>query len=90
MKISHPKLLPIGSKRLLQVGDKASFFLHTSGLHSVHSRTSRGIVCAESGKQNWDLGRFLKTLYFFNGPPSPSKVKSLNHNQLAQKLSFFG
>ncbi|CAA6671485.1 unnamed protein product [Spirodela intermedia] len=73
VKISNPKLLPIGSKRLLQLGDRASFFLHPSGFPSVNSRTSRRYICAESGKQNWDLGRFLKTLYFFNGPPSPSK-----------------
>ncbi|KAG9147209.1 hypothetical protein Leryth_018186 [Lithospermum erythrorhizon] len=30
-------------------------------------------VSAETEKQGWDLGRFVKTLYFFNGPPSPAK-----------------
>ncbi|KAL3643540.1 hypothetical protein CASFOL_014355 [Castilleja foliolosa] len=42
-------------------------------LHSL--RTHRGLVVSEAGKkQSWDVGRFLKTLYFFNGPPSPSKL----------------
>ncbi|KAJ4843937.1 hypothetical protein Tsubulata_017581 [Turnera subulata] len=36
-------------------------------------RAYRGKVVAEAGRQGWDFGRFLKTLYFFNGPPSPVK-----------------
>ncbi|CAH9137924.1 unnamed protein product [Cuscuta epithymum] len=28
---------------------------------------------AQARSQPWDLGRFLSTLYYFNGPPSPSK-----------------
>lgn len=46
-------------------------------------RTYRGPILAEAGKQGWDLGRFLKTLYFFNGPPSPSKFFEF----LIEKLS---
>uniref|UniRef100_A0A6M2EC80 NADH:ubiquinone oxidoreductase intermediate-associated protein 30 domain-containing protein n=1 Tax=Populus davidiana TaxID=266767 RepID=A0A6M2EC80_9ROSI len=49
---------------------------------SAH-RTYRGPILAEAGKQGWDLGRFLKTLYFFNGPPSPSKFFEF----LIEKLS---
>lgn len=30
-------------------------------------------VVAEANRQQWDIGRFLQTLYFFNGPPSPAK-----------------
>lgn len=37
-------------------------------------KTFKGPILAEAGKQGWDFGRFIKTLYFFNGPPSPAKV----------------
>ncbi|XP_049383307.1 protein HIGH CHLOROPHYLL FLUORESCENCE PHENOTYPE 173, chloroplastic isoform X1 [Solanum stenotomum] len=36
-------------------------------------KTFKGAILAEAGKQGWDFGRFIKTLYFFNGPPSPAK-----------------
>lgn len=36
-------------------------------------KTFKGAIVAEAGKQGWDFGRFIKTLYFFNGPPSPAK-----------------
>ncbi|KAK9153080.1 hypothetical protein Sjap_000560 [Stephania japonica] len=43
-------------------------------LSSSCSRTSRrSVMVALAGRQGWDFGRFLKTLYFFNGPPSPAK-----------------
>ncbi|KAA8519616.1 hypothetical protein F0562_013939 [Nyssa sinensis] len=37
-------------------------------------KTIKGSIFAKAGKQGWDFGRFLKTLYFFNGPPSPAKL----------------
>ncbi|KAL7129836.1 hypothetical protein ABFS83_13G094000 [Erythranthe nasuta] len=50
---------------------------------SYHNRTKRGSIRAEAEKQGWDVGRFLKTLYFFNGPPSPAKLFEF----LIEKLS---
>ncbi|KAK6124178.1 hypothetical protein DH2020_042087 [Rehmannia glutinosa] len=51
---------------------------------SFHSlRTRGGFIVSEAGKQGWDVGRFLKTLYFFNGPPSPAKFFEF----LIEKLS---
>ncbi|KAF9590806.1 hypothetical protein IFM89_038398 [Coptis chinensis] len=52
--------------------------LHSKVLETTTTFTSlrtyrRGSIVAESGKQGWDIGRFLKTLYYFNGPPSPAK-----------------
>ncbi|KAJ1278702.1 hypothetical protein BS78_04G098700 [Paspalum vaginatum] len=38
------------------------------------SRLSRREVIAFAGQQSWDIGRFVKTLYFFNGPPNPLKI----------------
>ncbi|KAK6124251.1 hypothetical protein DH2020_042003 [Rehmannia glutinosa] len=51
---------------------------------SFHSlSTRRGLILSEIGRQGWDVGRFLKTLYFFNGPPSPAKFFEF----LIEKLS---
>ncbi|KAI3456120.1 hypothetical protein Pfo_012783 [Paulownia fortunei] len=51
---------------------------------SFHSlRTYRGFILSEAERQGWDVGRFLKTLYFFNGPPSPAKFFEF----LIEKLS---
>ncbi|KAJ9136004.1 hypothetical protein P3X46_033120 [Hevea brasiliensis] len=47
-------------------------FLHTF----FTLKTYRGSMLAEAGRQGWDFGRFFKTLYFFNGPPSPAKVRN--------------
>ncbi|KAG2657289.1 hypothetical protein PVAP13_1KG179100 [Panicum virgatum] len=38
------------------------------------SRLSRREVIAFAGQQSWDIGRFVRTLYFFNGPPNPLKI----------------
>uniref|UniRef100_A0ACD5Z8C4 Uncharacterized protein n=1 Tax=Avena sativa TaxID=4498 RepID=A0ACD5Z8C4_AVESA len=37
-------------------------------------RLSRREVIAFAGQQSWDIGRFAKTLFFFNGPPNPLKI----------------
>ncbi|KAL7089182.1 hypothetical protein ACP275_13G173000 [Erythranthe tilingii] len=63
----HHKIKPFGCERNL----------------SYHNRTKRGSIRAEAEKQGWDVGRFLKTLYFFNGPPSPAKLFEF----LIEKLS---
>ncbi|XP_020587657.1 uncharacterized protein LOC110029627 isoform X2 [Phalaenopsis equestris] len=52
-------------------------------LSFVSSRSSKFTVFAESGRQSWDVSRFLKTLYFFNGPPNPFKFVA----SLIEKLS---
>ncbi|XP_042514081.1 uncharacterized protein LOC122088818 isoform X2 [Macadamia integrifolia] len=46
-------------------------------------KTHRGSIVAEAGRQGWDFGRFLQTIYFFNGPPSPAKFFEF----LIEKLS---
>ncbi|XP_024316191.1 uncharacterized protein LOC100826457 isoform X2 [Brachypodium distachyon] len=38
------------------------------------SRLSRREVIAFAGQQSWDIGRFARTLFFFNGPPNPLKI----------------
>uniref|UniRef100_A0A0E0JXS9 NAD(P)-binding domain-containing protein n=1 Tax=Oryza punctata TaxID=4537 RepID=A0A0E0JXS9_ORYPU len=45
-----------------------------SPAHRASSRLSRREVIAFAGQQSWDIGRFVRTLYFFNGPPNPLKI----------------
>lgn len=74
----HPWLLSSPPpKPFFQLDDRLQ-----CGQKSAH-RTYRGPILAEAGKQGWDLGRFLKTLYFFNGPPSPSKFFEFLNEKLS-------
>uniref|UniRef100_A0A6N2N6H7 NAD(P)-binding domain-containing protein n=1 Tax=Salix viminalis TaxID=40686 RepID=A0A6N2N6H7_SALVM len=67
----HPWLLSSPPpKPFLQLDDRLQY-----RQKSAH-KTYRRAILAEAGNQGWDLGRFLKTLYFFNGPPSPAKKLS--------------
>lgn len=68
----HPQLLsssPLPNP-FLQLNNLSNALLHKNSSFNLPSRTYRGTISAKS----WDLSRFLKTLYFFNGPPSPAKV----------------
>lgn len=57
----------------LKCGFKPLVYQKKLSFHSF--RTRRGFIVSEAERQGWDVGRFLKTLYFFNGPPSPAKVQ---------------
>ncbi|KAJ9168672.1 hypothetical protein P3X46_020169 [Hevea brasiliensis] len=67
----HPRLLssPL-PKPFLQIDDRLQY-QQKSAFFTL--KTYRGPILAETGRQGWDFGRFFKTLYFFNGPPSPAK-----------------
>ncbi|XP_066321509.1 protein HIGH CHLOROPHYLL FLUORESCENCE PHENOTYPE 173, chloroplastic-like [Miscanthus floridulus] len=60
------KVLFLGSKQFPQIT--------YSPVSRASPRLSRSEVIAFAGQQTWDLGRFFKTLYFFNGPPNPLKI----------------
>ncbi|CAN6272060.1 unnamed protein product [Urochloa humidicola] len=60
------KVLFLGSKRFPRIPHSPS--------SCASSRLSRREVIAFAGQQSWDIGRFVKTLYFFNGPPNPLKI----------------
>lgn len=51
-------------------------------------RTYRRHIYSEVGRQGWDFGRFVKTLYFFNGPPNPAKVSLLHPDHLKMWTYF--
>ncbi|KAJ6796394.1 Uncharacterized protein M6B38_218235 [Iris pallida] len=57
--------------------------LYKGVLPFVSTGPSKWSVHAESRQQAWDLGRFIRTLYFFNGPPNPMKFVET----LIEKLS---
>ncbi|XP_059438174.1 protein HIGH CHLOROPHYLL FLUORESCENCE PHENOTYPE 173, chloroplastic-like isoform X2 [Corylus avellana] len=63
-------------KPFLQLNDRPQSFVSRKSLASHSSRTKSRSISAEAAKQSWDFGRFLKTIYFFNGPPSPAKVRN--------------
>ncbi|KAL5555114.1 hypothetical protein UlMin_037350 [Ulmus minor] len=54
------------------VSRPGSFLCHSIQVSSS-SRLNKGVILSQVNNQSWDLGRFLQTLYFFNGPPSPLK-----------------
>eukprot|EP00257_Ricinus_communis_P018104 XP_015576711.1 uncharacterized protein LOC8275173 [Ricinus communis] len=80
---NHRRLLsPPLPKPFLQINDTQKLqYQEKSAPFAL--KTYRGPILAEAGKQGWDFGRFVKTLYFFNGPPSPAKFFEF----LIEKLS---
>ncbi|PON80624.1 Hopanoid-associated sugar epimerase [Parasponia andersonii] len=67
----------------LQLNQRPQSFLYQPNSVPLSSRLYRGLISAEARKQSWDFGRFFKTLYFFNGPPSTAKFIEF----LIEKLS---
>lgn len=61
------------SSPFLKVNDRINLISHQHN-NTYNLRRYKGTIYAESRKQGWDFGRFVKTLYFFNGPPSPFKI----------------
>lgn len=55
--------------------------------YSSASRLSRREIIAFAGQQSWDVGRFVKTLFFFNGPPNPLKIVESIINSMASPVS---
>lgn len=54
----------------------------------VPCRLRSRLIRADGARQPWDFGRFIKTLYFFNAPPSLSKfVSSVMQAMAGQKQS---
>ncbi|KAJ1426157.1 hypothetical protein SESBI_10554 [Sesbania bispinosa] len=74
-KSSHPFLAsPTLPKPFLQNYGRPQRLIYEPTSTRLSSGTySRVTISAEAGRQGWDFGRFIKTLYFFNGPPSPAK-----------------
>lgn len=71
------------SKPFLQLNDRLNPLVYQQSSSCYPLRTYKWPIFAEAGKQGWDFGRFVRTLYFFNGPPSPTKFFEF----LIEKLS---
>ncbi|THG21283.1 hypothetical protein TEA_028088 [Camellia sinensis var. sinensis] len=71
------------SKPFLQLNDRLEPIVYQQSSSCYPLRTYKRPIFAEAGKQGWDFGRFVRTLYFFNGPPSPAKFFEF----LIEKLS---
>ncbi|KAF8642537.1 hypothetical protein HU200_067213 [Digitaria exilis] len=62
-------------QKVLFLGSKQFPRIRHSPSGRPSSRLSRREVIAFAGQQSsWDIGRFIRTLYFFNGPPNPLKI----------------
>ncbi|KAL3003595.1 hypothetical protein AAZX31_08G115900 [Glycine max] len=72
---------PTLPKPFLQICGRPQTLIYTST--RLSSGAHRATISAEAGRQNWDFGRFVKTLFFFNGFPSPAKFFDF----LAEKIS---
>ncbi|KAE8689464.1 hypothetical protein F3Y22_tig00110937pilonHSYRG00067 [Hibiscus syriacus] len=73
-------------KPFLQLNGRPQYLLNQRRSAYLNSGTYKGpIISAEN--QGWDLGRFLKTLYFFNGPPSPDKIVKFIIGKLSGSFS---
>ncbi|KAF8409090.1 hypothetical protein HHK36_005163 [Tetracentron sinense] len=84
----HPGSLSSShSKSFLQLNDRLKPSIYRQRSHCFSSSTYKGSIFAEAGKQGWDLGRFLKTLYFLNGPPSPAKFFEFVIEKLSSQTS---
>ncbi|XP_062095197.1 protein HIGH CHLOROPHYLL FLUORESCENCE PHENOTYPE 173, chloroplastic isoform X2 [Humulus lupulus] len=80
----HPHFLsPPLPNSLVQRSHRPHSSLYKPNSGCVSSRFYRGLITSEAQKQNWDFVRFFKTIYFFNGSPSPAKFFEF----LIEKLS---
>ncbi|KAL4562248.1 hypothetical protein LXL04_034446 [Taraxacum kok-saghyz] len=71
-RLCRSKLSSRLNNPFLKVNDKIKPISHQH--NTYYLRTYKKTIYAESRNQGWDFGRFVKTLYFFNGPPSPIKM----------------
>ncbi|KAI3697830.1 hypothetical protein L6452_30927 [Arctium lappa] len=71
-RFSRSRLSSGLSNPFLKVNDRIKSITHHHNAYDLS--TYKRTIYAESRNQGWDLGRFVKTLYFFNGPPSPIKI----------------
>ncbi|XP_021772206.1 uncharacterized protein LOC110736309 [Chenopodium quinoa] len=65
-------------KSFLQLQNRQDLFIYQKQSFYKPRRLIKGQIYAATGNQPWDLGRFVKTLFFFDAVPSPLKfIESL-------------
>ncbi|XP_021750479.1 uncharacterized protein LOC110716158 [Chenopodium quinoa] len=70
-------------KSFLQLRNRQDLFIYQKPSFYKPQRLFKGQIYAATGNQPWDLGRFVKTLFFFDAVPSPVKFIE----SLVEKLS---
>lgn len=82
-------------KPFLQNYGKPQTLIYEQKSTRLSTGAYRTIISAKAGRQSWDFGRFIKTLYFFNGPPSPAKffdflVGKLSSSSTSESVNSMG
>ncbi|TVU33191.1 hypothetical protein EJB05_24979 [Eragrostis curvula] len=77
----------ITNQKVLFFGPKQFPRVTYSPASRASSRLSRREIIAFAGQQSWDVGRFVKTLFFFNGPPNPLKIVESIINSFASPVA---
>ncbi|OVA19989.1 NADH:ubiquinone oxidoreductase intermediate-associated protein 30 [Macleaya cordata] len=85
--VHHRLLSSPHSTQFLPLSDRLQPFPSRSKSTSFSLRPNRGTIFAETGREGWDFGRFLKTVYFFNAPPSPAKFFEFLIGKLSSSTS---
>lgn len=67
-------------KSFLQLENTLDPFIYQKQSLYNSRRLYKGQIYAATGNQPWDLGRFVKTLFFFDAIPSPVKVRFCYQN----------
>ncbi|KAI3982408.1 hypothetical protein MKX01_041246 [Papaver californicum] len=75
------------SPHFLPLSDELQTLSSRCKLTSLSLRSNKRSIYAETGRQGWDVGRFLKTVYFFNAPPSPAKLFEFLVGRLSNSTS---
>ncbi|KAI3966038.1 hypothetical protein MKX01_010995 [Papaver californicum] len=75
------------SPHFLPLSDKFQTLSSRCKFTSLSLRSNKRSIYAETGRQGWDVGRFLKTVYFFNAPPSPAKLFEFLVGKLSNSTS---
>ncbi|KAJ3692111.1 hypothetical protein LUZ60_012461 [Juncus effusus] len=87
---SHQKSFFLGQKHITKVSYISN--------QRLYLRSNRAKIYATNARESWDIGRFLKTLFFFNGPPNPlkfvesliGKVASEEIKEVPKKMEYSG
>ncbi|KAI3936229.1 hypothetical protein MKW98_026409 [Papaver atlanticum] len=75
------------SPHFLPLSDELQTLSSGCKFASLSLRSNKRFIYAETGRQGWDVGRFLKTVYFFNAPPSPAKLFEFLVGKLSNSTS---
>ncbi|CAL9125957.1 unnamed protein product [Musa acuminata var. zebrina] len=84
----HHQMLPLRSKQFVPLTYRSDLCLYKEASSSLeYSRTYKGAIFAEPGRQAWNFGRFVRTLFFFNSPNPPKFIELALIDKLSSQSS---